>query len=52
MPGSQGALDILDVLDLLTGLLVTWQGIILLGTAFFHLVVWSGRVFNCQRGEN
>ena len=52
MPGSQGALDILDVLDLLTGLLATWQDIVLLGAAFFHQLVSSGRVLNCQRGEN
>ena len=51
MPGSQGALDILDALDLLTGLLATWQGVVLLRTAFFHLVVLSGRVINCWRGK-
>ena len=44
MPGSQGALDILDVLDLLTGSLATWQGIVSLGAAFFHRVVLSERV--------
>ena len=51
MPGSQGALDIFDALDLFTGSLATWQGIVLLGTAFFLLVVSSGRVCNCQRGD-
>ena len=49
MPDSQGALDILDVLHLLSGKLATWQGIVSLGAAFLHLVVLSGRVFNYSR---
>ena len=52
MPGSEGALDILDVLGLLTGSLATWQGIVSLGAAFFHLLVSSAMVLNCQGGEN
>ena len=51
MSSSQGALDILDALDL-TGSLATWQGVVLLGAAFFHWLVSSRRVLNCQRGEN
>ena len=51
-PGSQGALDTLDVLGLLTGSLAIWQGIVLLGAVFFHQLVLSGRALNCQRGEN